>query len=84
MADKTNPDPKTVRVNSWVKIAGFEPDEEETYEIVDDATARPMDMRIGESSPLAQALLGKEVGETVNFHSPAGRVQLTIVDLGAQ
>ena len=68
--------------HSTVKITGFEPDEEETYQIVDDSAAQPGDSRIGKCNPLAQALLGKQVGDEVPFHTPLGDVKLTIVDLG--
>ena len=32
---------KAVDVGCWVKIVGFEPDEEETYRIVEDSSAQP-------------------------------------------
>lgn len=73
---------KTVNVGCWVRIAGFEPEEEETYHIVDDPAAEPLESKIGESNPLAQALIGKQVGDKVPFHTPAGNVNLTIVELG--
>lgn len=73
---------KTVNVGCWVKIAGFDPDEEETYYIVDDPAAQPTEFRIAQSSPLARALLGKQQGDRIPFHTPAGDFKLTIVDLG--
>lgn len=77
--DKCN---EAVNVGCWVKIAGFEPDEVETYHIVDDAAAKPQEFKIGESSPLAQALLQKEVGSKIPFHTPVGDVKLTVVEVG--
>lgn len=73
---------EAVSIGSWVKITGFEPDEEETYHVVDDSAARPAEFRIGESAPLARALLGKQVGDKVPYQTPAGEVELTIVDVG--
>lgn len=72
----------SVEIGTWVKISGFEPGEVEEYRIVDDTAAKPADFQIGDSSPLAQALIGKTVGDEVPFHTPAGKVKLTIVDVG--
>lgn len=72
----------SIDVGCWVKIAGFEPDEEETYRIVEDSAARPTEYKLGESSALAQALLGKTPGDRVPFHTRTGEVKLTVVDVG--
>lgn len=74
--------PQTLSVGNWVKITGFEPGEHETYTIVDDAEAQPTDAKIGRSSPLAQALLGKRPGERIPYRTPVGEVQLTILEFG--
>ncbi len=71
-----------VDVGCWVNVAGFEPDEEETIYIVDDISARPTEMKVGKSSPLAQALLGKQPGDEFPFRTPAGEYQLTVVSTG--
>lgn len=79
----TNPESKeTVSVGSWVKIVGFEPGEEETYSIVEDAAAQPTEMKIGRGSALAKALLGKSVGDSASFETPVGQANLKIVDVG--
>ncbi len=72
---------KSVTVNSRVTIRGFEPGEEETYEIVDDTQANVQENKLPASSPLAGLLLGAHVGEQVSFHPPGGPVRLTIVDV---
>lgn len=72
-----------VDVGCWVNITGFEPDEEEeTIYVVEDAAARPAELKVGKSSPLGQALLGKQVGDEFSFPTPDGEVQLTVVGTG--
>ncbi|QDT51623.1 GreA/GreB family elongation factor [Symmachiella dynata] len=72
-----------VDVGNWVNLTGFEPGaEEEKIYIVDDAAAQPAELKVGKSSPLAQALLGKQVGDEFSFQTPAGNVQLTVTATG--
>lgn len=71
-----------VDVGCWVSLAGFEPGEEETVEIVDDMSARPAELKVARSSPLAQALIGRQVGDEVVYQTPGGEVNLTVVEIG--
>jgi transcription elongation GreA/GreB family factor len=73
---------ETVHVGCWVKITGFEPDEVETYFLVEDAEADPGQLKIGASNPLAQALTGKRIGERISWGAPNRDVELTVVDFG--
>lgn len=68
-----------VAVNCRVTLTGFEPDgSAESYDIVPDAVADVARNRIGESSPLAQVLIGGSVGQTVAYEPPSGPVKLAI------
>lgn len=79
---KHSKSPRTVEPNCAVTISGFEPDgKPETYAIVDDGQADVLENRLGVSSPLAQVLLGTPVGESVTFHPPVGKVELTVEDV---
>lgn len=53
-----------------VTVAG----KEHTYEIVGDWEADPIKKKISHTSPLGQALIGKKMGEAVEFEAPAGKV----------
>jgi transcription elongation factor GreB len=53
--------------------------EEETYQIVGADEAEPGQGRISAISPLAQALMNSKVGDTVQFKSPAGDQELTVL-----
>ena len=44
----------------------------ETYKIVGSAEANPFEFKISNDSPVAQALLGKEVGDVVKVSLPTG------------
>ena len=77
---------KTVQPGWWVKIAGFEqdqPDEEETYWIVEGPHADLTANQIRADSALAQALVGNRVGQTLPYRSPTGVFHLKIVDAGS-
>lgn len=70
---------EVVAVNCRVTLTGFEPDgSAESYDIVPDANADVSRNRIGESSPLAQALIGASVGQSVAYAAPSGPVKLAI------
>jgi transcription elongation factor GreB len=56
--------------------------EEETYRIVGVDEAEPEHNSISWLSPLARALLSRTVGEKVQFRTPAGLRELTILRVG--
>jgi transcription elongation factor GreA len=49
-----------------------EDDEEKTYQIVGDQEADVKSGRISISSPIARALIGKEVGDEIEVNAPGG------------
>ncbi|MFZ9889958.1 MAG: transcription elongation factor GreA, partial [Myxococcota bacterium] len=55
-----------------VTILLYERDEEQTWTIVGDDEASPDQGRIGVSSPIARALIGREVGDEVKIKAPGG------------
>ena len=55
-----------------VTVADEETDVEKTYQIVGEYEADPSDGRISISSPIARALIGKEVGEVIEVNAPGG------------
>ena len=68
-----------VTVGSTVTIAydGDENDTEE-YRIVGSQEADPFNNKISNESPIAEAILGKKVGETVEVASPNGTYKVKI------
>jgi transcription elongation factor GreA len=64
------------------KITVREGDEEaETYWMVGPAEANPRHGKISHESPLGKALMGKEVGETVEIEAPGGQIRFKIVGI---
>ena len=58
------------------------PDEEpEEYTIVGAAEADPMNGKISNDSPIAKALLGKKVGDTVPVNTPGGEIKVKILSV---
>ena len=70
-----------VSVGTWVKLTGFEP-QEEVFRIVPGGQANTSENEIPISSPLARALEGAEAGDKVRFHPPVGEVELEILEVG--
>jgi transcription elongation factor GreA len=69
-----------------VKVTDTESGDETTYQIVGDYEADIKQGRIQISAPLARALIGKEVGETVNLRTGKGtrEYQVTAVKFEPQ
>lgn len=74
------PDTRTVAFGHRVTVADAE-GRETTYEITGEDEADPALGRIAPHSPLARALLGAEVGDTVTWNRPAGRAELEILSI---
>lgn len=55
--------------------------EQKTFEIVGSTEADPMSGKISNDSPLGNAFLGKEVGDTVEIEVPAGTKQYKIISI---
>jgi transcription elongation GreA/GreB family factor len=73
---------KRVSAGTWVKLAGFEPGEEEVFRILPEGHANTLENEISVDSPLARALEGAEAGDKVKFHPPVGEVELEILEVG--
>lgn len=80
-------DPKTVRVNdkivfgATVKLYDVNTEEEMKYQIVGDSESDIKLGRIGISSPIARALLGRREGDEVRVTTPKGQRQLEVVTI---
>lgn len=70
-----------VRFGATVTVADEDTDEEKTYQIVGDYEADIEKNKISLSSPLAKALIGKEVGDTADYMAPGGRKSFEVVEI---
>jgi transcription elongation factor GreA len=62
-----------------VTVADEETGEETSYQIVGDLESDLKENRIGVSSPIARALIGKDEGEVVSLRTPGGVRDLEII-----
>ena len=56
----------------WTLIEDADDAEEVTWQVVGDLEADVGERRLAISAPLARALIGKEVGDVVEFKAPNG------------
>ncbi|MGB1158637.1 MAG: transcription elongation factor GreA [Porticoccaceae bacterium] len=64
-----------------VTIINTDTDEPKTYRIVGDDEADVKSGKISYQSPIARALIGKELGEVVNVQTPSGEIEYEIDDV---
>lgn len=60
-----------------VKVSG----KAQTFELVGEWEANPLEQKISHTSPLGQALIGKKKGEKVEIEAPAGKVTYHILEI---
>lgn len=53
----------------------------ETFQIVGEFEADPMNKKLSQNSPIGQALINKKVGDLVEVNIPAGKVEYKIVEI---
>jgi transcription elongation factor GreA len=79
--DVTKLSGSTVKFGATVTLIDETTEEEKTYTIVGDPEADASKGRISVSSPIARALIGKEVGDSVEVAAPGGARGYEILDV---
>ena len=77
--DPTQMNGDIVRFGATVRVVNTETDEESEYQIVGDYEQDIEKNKISLSSPLAKALIGKALDDTVTFEAPNGRKEYEII-----
>jgi transcription elongation factor GreA len=70
-----------VKFGAHVKLVDEETDKEATYQIVGVHEADVKAARLSISSPLAKALIGKKVGDTISVPAPGGDRSYEILEI---
>lgn len=70
-----------IRFGATVLVADEDSEEENSYQIVGDYEADIEKNKISLSSPLAKALIGKEVGDVAEFRAPSGKKSFEILEI---
>lgn len=72
---------KTVRFGAKVHVADEKTDEEKRFQIVGEYESNADEGRISITSPIARALIGKSVSDSVEVRTPRGAVSYEILDV---
>jgi transcription elongation factor GreA len=70
-----------VKFGATVKLVDEDTDETKTYQIVGEPEADVRSGRVSVTSPIARALMGKTVGDTVEVTTPGGGKSYEVVDV---
>lgn len=65
----------------YVKVIDESNDQEKEYQIVGDLESDIEKSKLSVLSPIAKALIGKEVGDVVTVNAPGGKRDLEIIDI---
>ena len=79
--DKSSDDGK-VGIGCNVELQYEDDDDTESYKIVGSQEADPFNNKISNESPIAAAIMGRKVGDTVEVSSPDGVYSVKIVAIG--
>ena len=71
----------TVKFGATVKIVDEDTDEEKTYQIVGDIEADVKSGKVSISSPIARALIGKNIGDSIEVAAPGGARAYEILEV---
>ncbi len=79
--DSTGQEPDKVHFGATVRLSDIETDDEIVYLIVGEDEADAKQGRISVTSPVARALLGREVGDEIEVKVPKGRRELEVLEI---
>ena len=82
LLDETRVDTSKVQILSKVKIRNLKTKAEMQYIIVSESEADLKSGKISINTPIAQGLLGKSIGETVEITVPSGSISFEIIEIG--
>ncbi|MBR2603726.1 MAG: transcription elongation factor GreA [Bacilli bacterium] len=71
----------SIKIGSTVEIEYVDDKEKDTYQIVGSTEADPFENKISNESPIAVAIMGKKVGDTVSIESPNGNYDVKIISI---
>lgn len=79
--DSSQIDTSKVQMLTTVTIRNIRTEAEMVYTLVPEAEANFKEGKLSIETPIAQAIVGKKVGERVEVKVPAGTMELEIVDI---
>jgi len=79
--DTTKMSGDTIKFGATVKLVDEDTDEEKIYQIVGDLESDIKSGKISLSSPIARAMIGKEVGDSIEVTAPGGTRAYEILEI---
>ena len=79
--DPTEVKCNVIRFGATVSVVDVDSDVENSYQIVGDYEADINENKISLSSPLAKALIGKEVGDEIEYIAPGGKKTFEVLEV---
>ena len=55
--------------------------QKDTFQIVGEFEADPMNKKLSQNSPIGQALIDKKIGDLIEINIPAGKIQYKIIEI---
>ena len=74
-------DTDKVSIGTSVKMEYVDDGETESYMVVGSKEADPFENKISNESPIAQAIMGKKIGDVVSVASPNGQYSVKILEI---
>ncbi len=71
----------TIKFGATIKVIDIESDEERIYQIVGEVESDIKAGLLSVKSPLARALIGKSVGDEIDFSAPGGQRAYEVLEL---
>ncbi|MDH6343199.1 transcription elongation factor GreA [Parabacteroides sp. PFB2-12] len=81
LIDETRLQTEEVQILNKVKIKNTKNNAVMTYTLVADSEANLKEGKIAISTPIAQGLLGRKVGDTVDIKVPSGMMSFEVMDI---
>lgn len=72
---------KTIRFGAFVKVVDADTDQEQKFQIVGEYEADIEKNMLALNAPLPRALIGKTVGDTVEFNTPKGTKSYEVLEV---
>lgn len=81
VVDPNSQSKDAVLFGAKVKCVDMKSKEEEIFELVGEGEADPMNNKISISAPIAQALIGKKIGEVAEVKAPRGTIRYKVLSI---
>ena len=81
MIDETKLNTNDVQIMNKVKIRNTATKQEMTYTLVSESEANLKEHKLSVTTPIAQGLLGKKVGDKVQVTVPNGKIEFEIIEI---